>query len=630
VKFPIRLKRRSTTDRKSRPASRLTYQSFEPRNLLAGITFANGELTIGGSDQDDTAAVSVSGSTLTASLSGFDSQEFSTSEVTQISFIGLDGDDMFTNGSSIPSSAFGLAGDDTLIGGSGIDVLVGGTGADILRGEDGDDILRGGIAPGDDMLFGGAGNDQIFGSTGSNEIHGGDGDDVIFAADQPDTIFGDAGDDEIFPGHGANTVYGGEGDDHIISGRDIDTIFGEAGNDFVFGGASNDEINGGDGNDRLIGGEGDDTINGGASGSDVRDANDRDLLVGSAGDDILNGDDGANLFIGGDGVDTINGGSDDDIAVGGDGDDIIDTGDGEDTAYGDDGDDTIDVGAGNDNVFGGAGNDTISGGTGDDTISGQRGDDIIDGGTGRDRSDYGRKLDLYDVFGDDHLCVRDTLTDSTSEGDDTLMNIERLKFNDGVIDALPQTDETITIQPIVVSNTNGSNTAEFFGDSEQEQEIKKLIDEIFFQASIDVVWATERSWNNTFANVGNGGTRPADDLFDILDNGAAAGRTSSNALVINMFFVEVVPGTSDAAVSEDQANGRAVDGANGVTFHVGDNLVGFEEGRRAVARVAAHEISHNLGLDHVTNSSNLMFPQVTGTNLTTAQRNQMIDSSFSQ
>jgi hypothetical protein len=605
--------------RRSRKRSS-SYQTLESRNLLAGIFFESGEIIFGGSEGNDTAGVSISGSTITASLTGFPNRTFSSSEVSSISFTGLAGDDRFTNGTSLPSFAYGLDGDDTLIGGFGADTLVGGRGSDTITGRAGDDTLRGGIAPGTDVLSGGDGNDRIFGGTGTNEIRGGNGDDLIFSSDQPDQVWGDNGNDLIYPGHGANVVFGGNGDDLINTGRGNDTISGGNGNDRIYAVGGDDRIDGGAGDDALIGGDGNDIINGEAG---------NDLVRGLNGNDIITGGDSTtrNRLYGDNGNDRITGGNQVDFVDAGEGVDTINTNAGNDIVLAGGGDDIINGGDGNDFVFGGDGDDNFVGGNGNDEFWGQRGNDTFNGGSGTDRSSYGRNFQFYRITGTSPLFVTDT---GETEGTDRLINAEKLRFNDGVRDAVSEIEERVLIQPIIVSNTNGSNTAKFFGNATQEAEIKRLIDETFYQARVDLVWRSAQTWNNTFANIGRGGTRPVEDLTTIKDNGIAAGVASADPLTINLYLVEVAPGTNDATVSENSVNGIAFINNNGVTLHIGDNLIDFEEGRKSIARVTAHEIAHNFGLTHVADTKNLLTSgSVTNDKLTPAQSATIIDSRFS-
>ena len=68
-------------------------------------------------------------------------------------------------------------------------------------------------------------------------------------------------------------------------------------------------------------------------------------------------------------------------------------------------------------------------------------------------------------------------------------------------------------------------------------------------------------------------------------------------------------------------------------IHVGDELVDNAARRELVAGVVAHEIAHNLALEHVSNDTdNLMYSpglDRTGTELTQAQIAQALGSRFS-
>lgn len=171
--------------------------------------------------------------------------------------------------------------------------------------------------------------------------------------------------------------------------------------------------------------------------------------------------------------------------------------------------------------------------------------------------------------------------------------------------------ETVTVQPIIVSDNNGNNTATFFGNPTQQSSIEGLIDTIWAQAGIDVNFLTPNSWDNTFANWGTGGppnnggnTRPTFDLNTIINDGTAAGVTHADSNVINMFFVNIPTGFSK--LSENSTAGLSVLGGNGVTLFTGANLLDFSLGLELIASVVAHEIGHNLGLPHIVQIENLM------------------------
>lgn len=367
---------------------------------------------------------------------------------------------------------------------------------------------------------------------------------------------------------------GRSGDDFFRNSTDVDsTAFGHNGNDTLFGGNGNNWMQGGDGNDRLVGG----------------DRNDQ--LRGRAGNDIIEGGRRHDRIFGGEGNDQIDGGSGDDF------------------------------------IRGESGADQIFGFNGDDRIGGGSGNDTIDAGNGNDTVQYTNNYSNYAVFGTTTLTVEDN---SNANGSDIVTGSEWYQFSNVTlsVENVLTSDRQITIRPVILSNSNGSNSAEFFGNDSQEAEVKMLIDEIFAQADIDVVFEQERRWNNSFANVGNsgGGVRPTSDLQTIVQNGDAGGFGSSDSRVIDVYFVEVAPGFDD--LGENFVNGLAFISASGVGLHVGDNLAGSQAGREIIARVFAHEVGHNLGLEHVDGPNNLMSEQNGNTALTQAQVNEIRDSEF--
>lgn len=462
----------------------------------------------------------------------------------------------------------GFAGNDTFDNRTAVPSrLLGGDGVDTLRGGSGDDIINGGS--GNNVLYGNEGNDRIYAGAGN------------------DRIFGGFEDDRIFAGEGRNEVHGGEGDDFIFGGSNVDRIFGDDGADQIFGLAGDDILSAG---------------NGGVEGS--RGISNADLILGHDGNDRFIGGNGLNVFYGGDGNDVMTGGN------------------GENRMHGQNG---------ADNMTGGAAADYIAGHLGNDTIYGNRGNDYIIPGAGDDFVEAGLGVDFVKFDGDfiDYRLSASgsTLTvehkDQRVGGKDTIVNAERLRFDDGDRNTGDRITQRVTVQPILLSNDNGTNRAEFFGNILHEMDIKEQVDDIFLSASVDVEWLTAKRWRNTFGNVGNGGERSRLDLTTITRNGDSAGVGSSDPLVIDMYFVEVAPGFGDTG--ENTANGLAFVGANGVAMHSGDRLPGTVGGRSVLARVAAHEIAHNLGLTHIDDENNLMDR---GREINAAQRQTILDSRF--
>jgi Ca2+-binding RTX toxin-like protein len=274
-------------------------EALEARALMAGITCSGGTMDITGSTLSDVAVVS----TINGQIQGRLDQivyipslgvrvvvpvaQKSCPGINKIVFRGYDGNDGFTNRTSVASGAYG---------GSGNDTLTGGAGNDSLWGESGNDTLRGGA--GQDRIYGGVHDDRMYGEAGADLMRGGSGNDILYGGSQNDTLYGEAGRDRLLGDDGNDWLLGGLDNDVLVGGQHDDSLWGNAGNDQLFG--DYDE-NGDDvgitavGNDTLRGGTGSDVLMG-QNGNDILYATDEVYLYDSV-IDYLWGGNGADRFV---------------------------------------------------------------------------------------------------------------------------------------------------------------------------------------------------------------------------------------------------------------------------------------------------------------------------------------------
>lgn len=261
----------------------------------------------------------------------------------------------------------------------------------VALGTAGDDVIVG--STGVDDIDGLGGNDLICAYTGVDSIDGGDGNDTIYGGELADTIEGGLGDDKILGGKGGDTITAGDGADELRGGLGNDTLTSgsDANGDRLVGEGGADTLTGGDGDDKLSGGPGADVLKGNGGADQLLGGGDADDIQGGAGEDILNGDTGNDMLDGGADADILRGESGDDTMAGGEGADRLrggvgadvgNGGDGADFLFGGDDNDTLDGEAGNDKVVGNAGDDALFGGDDDDTLIGGPGTDTLDGGVG--------------------------------------------------------------------------------------------------------------------------------------------------------------------------------------------------------------------------------------------------------
>jgi serralysin len=429
---------------------------------------------------------------------------------------GMSGDDLLTGGTGVDRLVGGDGVDTITYAGSaaGVEVNLGngvswdGTSMDFIEtvenvtGSDHSDYFVGTAVA--NTLIGGAGNDFLFGMGGDDLLIGGTGVDRLVGGDGVDTITyaGAAAGVEVYLDNGISwdgtsvdfietveNVTGSDHADYFVGTAVTNMLIGGAGNDFLFGMGGDDLLIGGTGVDRLVGGDGVDTITyaGSAAGVEVYlddgiswDGTSVDFIetvenvTGSDHADYVVGTTGANILIGGAGNDFLSGLAGDDILNGGSGVDQLLGGDGVDTiTYAGsatgveiylnsqvtwDGTSTDFLGSienaiGSDHadyLSGSTGANVLTGGAGDDVLVGAAGNDTLEGGTGTDRAVYSGNRAAYTIS------VSGGVTTVTGpDGTDTLTDVERLQFADGLYDiggnpvaapAIPQ------VQPVLAGD----------------------------------------------------------------------------------------------------------------------------------------------------------------------------------
>lgn len=383
--------------------------------------------------------------------------------------------------------------DDLVAGTAGDDLLVGDENPNLLAGLGGNDTIQG-LGSGD-TLYGGAGDDSVLGGTGNDLLYGGTGNDSLYGEDGFDWFFGGAGNDSMVGGAdidmvsfydsaagvvvdlAAGTAMSGADTDSIEAIENVtgsvfgDVITGDAGANWIRALGDYDWIHGSAGADTIDGGSGDDMISyiastarvvvdlGAGTGLEGLAAGDTYVSVeratGSSFNDVFYGGDKAEVFRGMGGYDLFHGsGGGKDSYDGGTGLDTVSysssasgvganlagfgwIGDADDDVFtsienltGSNFDDFLFGDGGRNQLVGLAGNDQLDGGADVDYLTGGAGNDAIDGGWGWDYAIYSGNQDQYGI---NTVGGVTTLThlNGGSDGIDTLVNVEVLRFADG-------------------------------------------------------------------------------------------------------------------------------------------------------------------------------------------------------
>ncbi|MFC7378182.1 M10 family metallopeptidase C-terminal domain-containing protein, partial [Brevundimonas sp. GCM10030266] len=395
------------------------------------------------------------------------------------------------NGSALGDTLGGLAGNDTINGLAGNDYLDGGSGNDILSGGDGDDVLVGGL--GNDTLNGGAGIDTadysgagaaVTVNLAAGTASGAAGTDTLTGVENingtthNDTLTGDANANVIRGNGGVDVISGGAGDDQLFGGapgqaggapdviKAAETINGSRHTAVSLNGTFDLQNNPNIQNSTTIphstvvakSHNGIEyyaiTINAaGQINIDIDNASfDSTLrLFDATGVELANNDDAATP----DGNDTtesrlifnlttpgtyyievarwssnpasggfVSGpiGANQSYTLhvsmpGQPVQEIIETGS------------TLNGDAGNDILTGGSGKDTLNGGADNDTLNGGGGNDVLDGGAGVDTAVFSGNRSAYTISTSNGVT-----TVTGPDGTDTLSNVERLQFANGLFD----------------------------------------------------------------------------------------------------------------------------------------------------------------------------------------------------
>lgn len=176
-----------------------------------------------------------------------------------------------------------------------------------------------------------------------------------------------------------------------------------------------------------------------------------------------------------------------------------------------------------------------------------------------------------------------------------------------IVNAAQTVRHAVRVNVINVTDNAGGQAAPSWGTASQQASIFSFVDQIWSQAGIDVQFKfRSMPYANSFA-LGTPGTttvRPTSDLNSIVSTAQTNGVLDGDPLVLNLFQVRVVPGFQQT--NNTTSNGLAFVGGNGITLWTGPTLPTFTDGQELSAKVLAHEIGHNLGLNHVVESENLL------------------------
>ena len=118
------------------------------------------------------------------------------------------------------------------------------------------------------------------------------------------------------------------------------------------------------------------------------------------------------------------------------------------------------LGVSNDLLISGSGSNSLDGGAGDDLFAGNGGNDTMNGGDGTDTAIYqGSALD-YDIrLAADGSWIIKNVRGAKTDGNDTLLNIEKARFSDGTFDLKAHGLKFQTDFALVIDNTGSMGSS---------------------------------------------------------------------------------------------------------------------------------------------------------------------------
>jgi hypothetical protein len=178
-----------------------------------------------------------------------------------------------------------------------------------------------------------------------------------------------------------------------------------------------------------------------------------------------------------------------------------------------------------------------------------------------------------------------------------------------IVNAPQPITHTLAVQFIGVADDDGGNPAPLLGSLDQQSKILGFVNTIWSQAGIALNYSFRAdTFDDTFVNSGDAGgnnPRPESDLDTSFALAGLAGNVLAPAsTTINILMVSIVP--SFSALADNQGAGLAFLGQSGMSLWAGPNLPTSAAGREGLGKLIAHEIGHNLGLDHLIEAENLL------------------------